>query len=220
MKNIKELISKAVDMAREGELDNVNAKEAFFDYTKEQIIQALLPDIEDKEAKRITVENEAEKDHEADKIARQIGVSVYSYQPWEDSHKCRAIFGVHDCQQFITLGFKERIEGMGDTEKEALDDLVTKFKMLSTPSTSTNEPEEKPDDYEQITKEIIRSYGKEAYYKKLEEFFKLAESLRMEISISPELDMPIYAKLRFEPLLVWREKQDLIENLQFMDGKK
>jgi len=69
-------------------------------------------------------------------------------------------------------------------------------------------------EYEQIKDEIIRNYGKDAYYKKLEEFFKIAESLRMEIEISTDLDMPIYAKLRFEPLLVWREKQDLLERLR------
>ena len=69
-------------------------------------------------------------------------------------------------------------------------------------------------EYREITQEVIRNYGKEAYYKKLEEFYRIARSLGMEIEISAELDMPIYAKLRFEPLVVWREKQNLFDALR------
>lgn len=69
-------------------------------------------------------------------------------------------------------------------------------------------------EYEEIKKEVIQRYGEEAYYKKLEEFYKIAESLRMDVTISTELEMPIYAKLRFEPLLVWRENQEIGDKIR------
>ena len=69
-------------------------------------------------------------------------------------------------------------------------------------------------EYESIKHEIIKRYGEKSYYQKLEEFFKFAQEHRMDLVLSTELDMPIYAKLRFEPLLCWREDQELSDKIR------